>query len=186
MDLITEYTRTYTKIQDILSYIGGIYDIIFTFFHLVSYNFIKKCFIINIGKSFITSDCKTICSSNSDTSNENILKIHKRCSNTLIPKMNKMKYFETINVCTLFNVNVKKNILDLFNINNDNQIMIQNFEKKKKKGCLFYLYYYIFPFYMLTHFRRYKTYEFYQTIFQKILSIDFFIPMILQSYQSFS
>ena len=62
--------------------------------------------------------------------------------------------------------------------------MIQNFEKKKKKECLFYLYYYIFPFYMLTHFRRYKTYEFYQTIFQKILSIDFFIPMILQSYQS--
>ncbi len=186
MDLITEYTRTYTKIQDILSYIGGIYDIIFTFFHLVSYNFIKKCFIINIGKSFITSDCKTISSSknNSDSSNENILKIHKRCSNTLIPKMNKMKHFEIINVCTLFNVNVKKNILDLFNIKDGDQIMIQNFEKKKKRKLSFYLYYYIFPFNMLTHFSRYKTYEFYQSIFQKLLSIDFFIPMILHSYQS--
>ena len=186
MNLKTEYTRTYIKIQDILSYIGGIYDIIFTFFHYISYNFIKKCFIIKIGSSFIMSDCKTITISknNSDTSNENILKIHQRCSNSYIPKKNKMKNFKTINICTLFNVNVKKNILDLFNINNDDQIMIQNFERKKKKEFSFYLYYYIFPFNLLSHFKRYKSYELYQCIFQKILSIDFFIPMILQSYQS--
>ena len=186
MDLITEYTRTYTKIQDILSYIGGIYDIIFTFFYFISYNFIKKCFTIKIGSLFITSDCKNIYTSknNSDTSNENILKIHKKCINSYVPKKNKMKNFETINVCTLFNVNVKKNILDLFNIQNDDQIMIQNFEMKKKRKFLFYLFYYFIPFFILAHFKRYKTYELYQNIFQKLLSIDFFIPMILQSYQS--
>jgi len=186
MDLITEYTRNYIKIQDVLSYIGGIYDIISIFFHYISYNFIKKSFIIKIGSTFITSDSKTIISSknNSDTSNDNILKIHKRCSNSFIPKKNKMKNFETINVCTLFNVNVKKNILDLFNIKDDDQIMIQNFEKNKKRKFSFYLYYYIFPFYALSHFTRYKTYELYQNIFQKFLSIDFFIPMILHSYQS--
>ncbi len=55
MDLIIEYTRTYTKIQDILSYIGGIYDIIFTFFYFISNNFIHKCFIIKIGSFFIIS-----------------------------------------------------------------------------------------------------------------------------------
>jgi len=186
MDLITEYTRTYIKIQDALSYIGGIYDIISIFFHFISYNFIRKSFIIRIGSTFITSDSKTIINSknNSDTSKENILKIHKRCSNSYIPKKNKMKNFEIINVCTLFNVNAKKNLLDLFNIKDNDQIMIQNFEKNKKRKFSFYFYYYIFPFYVLSHFTRYKTYELYQNIFQKLLSIDFFIPMILHSYQS--
>ena len=36
----------------------------------------------------------------------------------------------------------------------------------------------------LIHFKRFKTYELYQNIFQKLLSIDFFILMILQLYQS--
>ena len=48
MDLITEYTRTYIKIQDVLSYIGGIYDIISIFFHLFLIILLKKLLLLEL------------------------------------------------------------------------------------------------------------------------------------------
>ena len=186
LELKTVYNRTYIKIQDVLSYLGGIFDIISTFFHFISQNFIKKCFITTIGGSLISSNVKTInlaAKNDSDNSNHNMLKIHHKFSGTTFALTKRMK-IETVNICTLFNVNVKNNnILNLFNINDDEQKMMQTFEKKKKK-LSFFIFYYFIPLQSLFHFKRFKTYILYKNIFQKMLSIDIFIPMLLHSYQS--
>ena len=111
LELKTEYKRTYIKIQDVLSYLGGIFDIISTVFHFISHNFIRKCFITTIGGSLISSDVKTInlaSKKDSDNSNQNMLKIHHKLSGTTFAVKKRMK-IETVNICTLFNVNVKNN-----------------------------------------------------------------------------
>ena len=61
--------------------------------------------------------------------------------------------------------------------------MLQQFEKKEK-NLTFYLLYYICPFFSLKNYEQYKTFEIYSNIFQKLLSIDFLIPIVLKSYQS--
>ena len=61
--------------------------------------------------------------------------------------------------------------------------MMQTFEKKKKKFS-FFIFYYFIPLQSLFHFKKFHTYILYKNIFQKMLSIDIFIPMLLHSYQS--
>ena len=84
----TEYNRTYIKIQDFIGFIGGIIDVVCIFFKIISYNFIQKSFILDIGKNFISSNCKKINLNNnynSEYSNQNMLKIHKKYNVTSIP-----------------------------------------------------------------------------------------------------
>jgi len=179
-DFITYYNRVYIKLPDVIGIIGGIFDIISLLFQFISYPFVKKSFIIGIGNSFISSSVKSINNNTiTDSSNENILKL--KFNKTSVPF--KSKRIENINICTLFNIKVKNNILTKININNEQLKMIQKFEKKEK-NWYFNLIYYIIPFCMLNKLKKYKTYEIYLDIFQKFLSIDFFIPMILHSYQS--
>ena len=179
-DFITYYNRVYIKLPDVIGIIGGIFDIISLLFQFISYPFVKKSFIIGIGNSFISSSVKSINNNTiTDSSNENILKL--KFNKTSVPF--KSKRIENINICTLFNIKVKNNILTKININNEQLKMIQKFEKKEK-NWYFNLIYYIIPICMLNKLKKYKTYEIYLDIFQKFLSIDFFIPMILHSYQS--
>ena len=183
LDFQTEYNRTYIKIQDFIGFIGGIIDVVCIFFKIISYNFIKKSFIIDIGKNFISPNYKKINfnnNNNSDYSNQNILKIHNKCNITSIPL--KKKRIENINAYTLFNIKLKNDVLINLDINEEELKMLQHFEKKKNIN--FYLLYYICPFFSLKNYEQYKTFEIYSNIFQKLLSIDFLIPIVLKSYQS--
>ena len=183
-DFQTEYNRTYIKIQDFIGMIGGIIDIVCIFFKIISYNFVKKSFILDIGKNFISINFKKINlnnNHNSDYSNQNILKINNKCNATSIPL--KHKRIENINACTLFNIKLKNDILINLDINEEELKMLQQFEKRKK-DFIFYLLYYICPFFALKNFNQYKTFDIYSNIFQKFVSIDFLIPIVLKSYQS--
>jgi hypothetical protein len=183
-DIKTEYNRVYIKIQDVLGYIGGIYDIISIFFQFISYNFVKKSFINGIGNFFISSNCKnlTINSYKNSIDKSNFaLKNNFKCNISTIPF--KIKKIDDINICTVFNIKVKNQILNLFDVNENELKLIQNFEKTEK-NWYYYLLYYIVPLYTLKHFQKYKIFNLYINIFHRFLSIDFFIPIILKSYQS--
>ena len=186
-DIITEYNRVYIKIQDVLGYIGGIYDIITIFFQFISYNFVKKSFIMGIGNSFISSNCKNLTVSsyqNSFDKSNLTLKNNVKCNISSIPFKVKKKV-DDINICTVFNIKVKNKILTLLDVNDNEFKLIQNFERTEKKWY-YYLIYFICPLYSLEHFQKYKTYVLYIDILHRFLSIDFFIPMILKSYQYLS
>ena len=180
-DFQNEYIRSYVKIQDLIGFMGGIFDIISIFFQLISYNFIKKSFIIDIGNNLISVECKKVNNINhdSDFSNQNIIKIQNKCHISSIPL--KRKNIEEENII-LFNIKMKNYILSVFEINNDELKSLKTFNKKNKKFT-YYLYYYIFPFFTLGHFKRYRTFGLYLKIFKKMTSFDFFIPMILNSYK---
>ncbi len=132
----------------------------------------------------MSSNCKKINlnnNHNSDYSNQNILKINNKCNATSIPL--KHKRIENINACTLFNIKLKNDILINLDINEEELKMLQQFEKRKK-DFIFYLLYYICPFFALKNFNQYKTFDIYSNIFQKFVSIDFLILIVLKSYQS--
>ena len=76
-NLKTLYEREYLKIQDILGIIGGFFDIISNLFYFISYNLIKKSFVLQIGNSFISYNYK-ILTNNSEFSNQNLLQIKKK------------------------------------------------------------------------------------------------------------
>jgi hypothetical protein len=160
---------------------GGIFDIISIFFQFISYNFIKKSFIIDIGNNLISVEYKKVNNINNDSdfSNQNIIKIQNKCHISSIPL--KRKSIEEENII-LFNIKMKNYILSVFEINNDELKSLKTFNKKNKKFT-YYLYYYIFPFFTLGHFKRYRTFGLYLKIFKKMTSFDFFIPMILNSYK---
>ena len=101
-----------------------------------------------------------------------------KCSFSSIPFKNK----KSQNTVILFNVKVKNNILNELNINEEKLKTIQN-EFKKKKKWYFYLLYYIFPFFQLDNNNAYKIYGIYLKIYHRFMSIDFFIPIVLKSYQ---
>ncbi len=174
-NLKTLYEREYLKIQDILGIIGGFFDIISNLFYFISYNLIKKSFLLQIGNSFISSNYK-ILKNNSELSNQNILKIKKY---TITHK----NETDIINSCKLFNLNTNKIILNKLEIN-DEQLKILKQNENKKKKCSDYLLYYIIPLCFFQNLNNYKIYTLYLDVFHKFLSIDFLIPMILNSYQS--
>ena len=184
-DLKTEYKRIYIKLQDVLSNIGGIFDIISTIFQFISYNFVKKSFILGIGNSFLSSNCKSITNfntkNNCDFSNQNILQIHNKCSISSIPL--KSKYLSNTNICSLFKVKIKNIILDKLNIKNEDLKIIQDFQNKKK-NLMFYIFYFFCPFLKIQNLKKIHALQLYNNIFRKCMSIDFLIPMILHSYQS--
>ena len=179
-DLTTEYNREYLKIQDVLSFIGGIFDIIFSFLNVISYYFIKKSFINEISHSFTSNNYKNLNNNISDSINQNLSKSNNinKCSFSSIPFKNK----KSQNTVILFNVKVKNDILNELNINEEKLKTIQN-EFQKKKKWYFYLLYYIFPFFQLDNNNAYKIYVIYLKIYHRFMSIDFLIPMILKSYQ---
>ena len=174
-NLKTLYERQYLKIQDILGIIGGFFDIISNLFYFISYNLIKKSFLLQIGNSFISSNYK-ILKNNSELSNQNILKIKKY---TITHK----NETDIINSCKLFNLNTNKIILNKLEINDEQLKILKQYENKKKK-CSDYLLYYIIPLCFFQNLNNYKIYTLYLDVFHKFLSIDFLIPMILNSYQS--
>ena len=176
-NLKTLYEREYLKIQDILGIIGGFFDIISNLFYFISYNLIKKSFMLHIGNSFISYNYK-ILTNNSEFSNQNLLQIKKK--NT-VPYNN--NYIENINTCKLFNLNTNKNILNQLNIKDEQLSILKQYEKKEK-NWYYYLLYYIFPLCFFKNLKHYQIYVIYLDVFDKFLSIDFLIPMILNSYQS--
>jgi hypothetical protein len=176
-NLKTLYEREYLKIQDILGIIGGFFDIISNLFYFISYNLIKKSFMLHIGNSFISYNYK-ILTNNSEFSNQNLLQIKKK--NT-VPYNN--NYIENINTCKLFNLNTNKNILNKLDIKDEQLSILKQYEKKEK-NWYYYLLYYIFPLCFFKNLKHYQIYVIYLDVFDKFLSIDFLIPMILNSYQS--
>ena len=111
-------------------------------------------------------------------SNQNILKIKKNISITY-----NNTDFENINSCKLFNVKSNKIILNKLEINDKQLKILKQYEKKEKKRG-YYLLYYIFPLCLFQKLKIFKIYSIYLDVFHKFLSIDFLIPMILNSYQS--
>ena len=183
-DLKTEYIRSYIKLQDVLSNIGGIFDIISTIFAFISHNFVQKSFNIGIGGTFVSSNCKSLNnlnSKNSDFSNQKILKIQNRCSVSSIPL--KSKILENTHFCTLFNVDIKNHILEMMEIKNEHLKIIEQFEKHRKT-LFFYFCYFIYPNIKCKYSKKFQSYNLYKNIYERLMSIDFLIPMILQSYQS--
>ena len=175
-NLKTLYERKYLKIQDVLGIIGGFFDILSNLYYFISYNFIKKSFIFYIGNSFISYN--SIVKNNCELSNQIILKIKK--NNTLTYNNTD---FENINSCKLFNLKSNKIILNKLEINDKQLKILKHYEKKEKKWA-HYLLYYIFPLCLFQKLKNYKIYLIYLDVFHKFLSIDFLIPMILNSYQS--
>ena len=114
---------------------------------------------------------------NCELSNQIILKIKK--NNTLTYNNTD---FEK-NSCKLFNLKSNKIILNKLEINDKQLKILKQYEKKEKKWA-YYLLYYIFPLCLFQKSKNYKIYSIYLDVFHKFLSIDFLIPMILNSYQS--
>jgi hypothetical protein len=133
--------------------------------------------VLQIGNSFISYNYK-ILKNNCEFSNQNLLQIKKK--NT-VPYNN--NYIENINTCKLFNLNTNKNILNKLDIKDEQLSILKQYEKKEKKWY-YYLLYYIFPLCVFKNLKHYQIYVIYLDVFDKFLSIDFLIPMILNSYQS--
>jgi hypothetical protein len=115
---------------------------------------------------------------NCELSNQIILKIKK--NNTLTYNNTD---FENKNSCKLFNLKSNEIILNKLEINDKQLKILKHYEKKEKKWA-HYLLYYIFPLCLFQKLKNYKIYSIYLDVFHKFLSIDFLIPMILNSYQS--
>ena len=186
LDLETKYNRVYLKIQNAFGDLGGLLDILSFLFELISYNFVKKSFVLGIGNSFIFTHLKKIeminnSNMNISYSNKTFLKTHK--SENTYATRNKTEQKKTIN--NYFNFlgsNIHSNIMNILHINNNqlNEIMK---DKPKKKDNLYYFCYLMCPFFILARKKKYHTHYMYINIFTKLMSIDVLIPMILHSYQ---
>ena len=56
--------------------------------------------------------------------------------------------------------------------------------EKHRKTLFFYFCYFIYPNIKCKCSKKFQSYNLYKNIYERLMSIDFLIPMILQSYQS--
>ena len=192
---INHYYRSYTQIKDIIAKMGGIIDIIFILFQVVTNYLSKKSIHIEMINNLITNDCKEFCKNFGNFNKMKLDYSYTEFNNSNFILSNKNVEFKSMTIKN--KISEKKNS-NLNNNNNNLSVEINNLKENKiisNKSLKNYLdkklmkksskqklnlnwYEYFLPLNFLKKNKEFDLMTVFINIFHNLLSIENIIPMI--------
>ena len=189
------YNRTYLKITDIFSKIGGLIDFIFIVFNTINSYFSKKNFVVDIANNLICNKCISACTK---YHNNGIYNISKFTNKDTIHNKSDFRNSENqkfpLNLTSFksnFNDKMKKNTNKKYLTSNNldfNDSYLKNSKLKQFLKTNIYnlgpqklnitIFEYVIPYCFLQKFKKYNLLYIYKKLINSYLSLEEILPSI--------
>ncbi len=195
-----KYIRTFPKIQDVLSNIGGLSGIIITIFQYISCYFSEKFFLAEISNNLINNSkikksyyfkkeiMKNSLTMKNELSHISSTKFIEGKSNLPLKKSNSLNIQSRKNMSDpskKSTILLKNNFIDEKNINKKEKSDFNYFSDnstnslfEEKHKIKFPFYYYLAPFWSIDFSKKNDIFYCYDNILKKFLSIEVLIPIL--------